>query len=683
MAYYDSAEDRIVVTIVYDGVGNAGKSTNVRELCNVFTPMRRSELYVPEARKGRTLYFDWLQVESGLVGGYRLRCQVLSVPGQLVLGHRRAHLLGFADVVVMVCESSPRGVDRVKDGFARTRRFVDARAQRRVPFIVQANKQDQPNALSSAEVARRLGLDHDTPVVSARASESVGVRETAALAIRAAADSIQKVLLTQGLAGISGPSFSPKSLYSAMQSSDDSANTSIEGPLFDDEGLGDPDAFETTTIPPTPMEERVTTPSTPSTIAEPSMEREGVSLAAWPNPSGDSGPFDEAHVWPRAGGVAMVADALSSARRPRADLVGRTGTSNGSGKTGLILFQAGRYCLKTGQSRAYATEGEAVAALQALSRTKELLGDWLPPETALAILYDRGRFWLWTVTYWHQTLRARLDAAEQARDEQEASQVLEEFAHCFARSLRTLAERNILIDLHPSNVAYVDGRSLYLDDDLGTGGAYPLVHAVMQRFEEFSQWPDVTSTFAKSIARAVRQELAPSQLRDLGLGSLFSRYQPRHEAARRHHEALLSQLGAYESEPTAQPSSAPLDEQAAQTASRATRPGPPLPRSVDDLPSGFVWPGGIGRDLLRRLADFEPLLSGSHVANDVTYTADAYVLSTSRTHCFSGADDGRAALLLRARQVVADAGETVLVLVPEPEDGTHWLWSIDKRETST
>ena len=81
--------------------GNAGKTTNLFEMCQFFTSRRRSELFSPESRDGRTMWFDWLQIDGGLVAGHGLRCQIVTVPGQLVLRRRRSALLRAADVVVL------------------------------------------------------------------------------------------------------------------------------------------------------------------------------------------------------------------------------------------------------------------------------------------------------------------------------------------------------------------------------------------------------------------------------------------------------------------------------------------------------------------------------------------------------------------------------------------------------
>lgn len=94
MPVFDKAADRIVVHVVYDGPAFAGKTTNLEQLCEFFTQHRRSELFTTQNAGQRTVYLDWLQLEGGVVAGRKLRCQMITVPGQTVLARRAA-----ADVV--------------------------------------------------------------------------------------------------------------------------------------------------------------------------------------------------------------------------------------------------------------------------------------------------------------------------------------------------------------------------------------------------------------------------------------------------------------------------------------------------------------------------------------------------------------------------------------------------------
>src|SRR4028118_139966 len=100
MPSFDLARGCIVMKIVYDGPALAGKTTNLQKLCSMFPIERRSELFTPGALKGRTMFFDWLEIDGGKKGRHAYRFQLLTVPGQTQRSYRRRPLLQMADAVV-------------------------------------------------------------------------------------------------------------------------------------------------------------------------------------------------------------------------------------------------------------------------------------------------------------------------------------------------------------------------------------------------------------------------------------------------------------------------------------------------------------------------------------------------------------------------------------------------------
>ncbi|MFZ5892928.1 MAG: GTP-binding protein [Myxococcota bacterium] len=183
MASYDSARDCYVVRVVYDGPGYAGKTTNLQRICDQIPTTKRSEMYTPAALKGRTMFFDWLEVDGPKQNKRSLKFQLISVPGQIERNYRRRPLVEMADVVVFVCDSSPPQVNDTLRTFARLRNSMRARTTP-VPLVVQVNKQDVEGALSPKEMRKRLSLEEDTPVVSASAAGGRGVQETLRTAVR-------------------------------------------------------------------------------------------------------------------------------------------------------------------------------------------------------------------------------------------------------------------------------------------------------------------------------------------------------------------------------------------------------------------------------------------------------------------------------------------------------------------
>jgi signal recognition particle receptor subunit beta len=183
MPSFDASQGCHIVRIVYDGPGFAGKTTNLQQVCELLPATKRSELYTPAQLKGRTMFFDWMEVKGPPVTSVEVRFHLITVPGQIERNYRRRPLVEMADVVVFVCDCSPDNLPDSMRTFARLRASIKQRLAP-LPIIVQANKQDMPGALDPARVAKKLKLDAEVPVIPAASVSGQGVRETLARAMR-------------------------------------------------------------------------------------------------------------------------------------------------------------------------------------------------------------------------------------------------------------------------------------------------------------------------------------------------------------------------------------------------------------------------------------------------------------------------------------------------------------------
>ncbi|MEO7036827.1 MAG: GTPase domain-containing protein [Polyangiaceae bacterium] len=195
MPSFDSARNCHIVRIVYDGPGMAGKTTNLQRICDVIPSSRRSELYTPAELKGRTMFFDWLEIDGPSQNGQALKFQLITVPGQVERAYRRKPLIEMADVVAFVCDSSPGQVSDTMRTFSRLRALMRRRKDK-LPLIVQANKQDVAGALSPDKLKKRLKLDATVPVLPATAASGGGVKETLMTAIRAGVHTLRDSRIT-------------------------------------------------------------------------------------------------------------------------------------------------------------------------------------------------------------------------------------------------------------------------------------------------------------------------------------------------------------------------------------------------------------------------------------------------------------------------------------------------------
>lgn len=196
MPRIDEKTGDIVIRIVYDGMPEAGKTTNIQRLFASIPLQRRGTLASPETIGRRTEFFDWLDFAGGFVDGRRVRCQLVSVPGQPQLLHRRKYLLETADVVVFVADSRMDSVAANRESVTTLMALLQA-IDPDVPaaIVVQANKQDLPGAIRPRTLAAQLEVPIGTPVVPAVAEASRGVMDTFVLAARLASDRVRALML--------------------------------------------------------------------------------------------------------------------------------------------------------------------------------------------------------------------------------------------------------------------------------------------------------------------------------------------------------------------------------------------------------------------------------------------------------------------------------------------------------
>lgn len=199
MAVLDPRNDTVVIRVVYDGAPMAGKSTSVAALGRGFN----SKVYSPAQVNGRTLYFDWLEYTGGQFEGHRIRCQIISVPGQAALAPRRRLLLESADAVVFVADSSPAGFISDRGALSGLARMLEQVPGPPVGLVLQANKRDHSHAIPLDQIRSMMessGLR--AGVIESVANQGVGIREAFVLAVRLALDRVRELtrlkLLPQG-----------------------------------------------------------------------------------------------------------------------------------------------------------------------------------------------------------------------------------------------------------------------------------------------------------------------------------------------------------------------------------------------------------------------------------------------------------------------------------------------------
>jgi len=158
MSMINYASREINCKIVYYGPGLGGKTTNLEHIYGKVAPDSRGKLISLATETERTLFFDFLPVDLGTIRGFKTRFHLYTVPGQVYYNASRKLILKGVDGVVFVGDSQ---VERMEANQESMQNLYDNMAEygydlTRIPFVVQYNKRDLPNAAPLSELQSAL-----------------------------------------------------------------------------------------------------------------------------------------------------------------------------------------------------------------------------------------------------------------------------------------------------------------------------------------------------------------------------------------------------------------------------------------------------------------------------------------------------------------------------------------------
>ncbi len=158
MSVINYASREINCKIVYYGPGLGGKTTNLEHVYARVAPDTRGKLISLATENERTLFFDFLPVDLGTIRGFKTRFHLYTVPGQVYYNASRKLILKGVDGVVFVADSQ---VDRQEANIEAMQNLYDNMAEygydiTRMPFVIQYNKRDLPNAAPIDELDQML-----------------------------------------------------------------------------------------------------------------------------------------------------------------------------------------------------------------------------------------------------------------------------------------------------------------------------------------------------------------------------------------------------------------------------------------------------------------------------------------------------------------------------------------------
>lgn len=180
MVFFNYATMQMAAKIVYYGPGLCGKTTNLHVIYNRTAPNSRGEMVSLETETDRTLFFDLLPLDVGVIGGFKTRLQLYTVPGQVFYNTTRKLVLKGVDGIVFVADSQRPMLEPNRESFKNLQDNLAEAGQdwRKIPLVLQYNKRDLTNILTVDELNAALNPDGAIEWYESSAANGLGVFET-------------------------------------------------------------------------------------------------------------------------------------------------------------------------------------------------------------------------------------------------------------------------------------------------------------------------------------------------------------------------------------------------------------------------------------------------------------------------------------------------------------------------
>jgi mutual gliding-motility protein MglA len=179
VVFFNYTTMQLTAKIVYYGPGLCGKTTNLQYIHMKTAARSRGEMVSLETETDRTLFFDLLPLDVGVIGGMKVRLQLYTVPGQVFYNATRKLVLKSVDGVVFVADSQAvmedanrESIHNLQVNLAELGLSLD-----QVPTVFQYNKRDLRNILP-IETMNEILNPEGRPFFEAAALHGVGVFET-------------------------------------------------------------------------------------------------------------------------------------------------------------------------------------------------------------------------------------------------------------------------------------------------------------------------------------------------------------------------------------------------------------------------------------------------------------------------------------------------------------------------
>jgi signal recognition particle receptor subunit beta len=179
VSFINFAAREINCKIVYYGAGLGGKTTNLQWIFDQTAGKTGGKMISLATETDRTLFFDFLPLDLGTVRGFKTRFHLYTVPGQAFYDASRKLILRGVDGVVFVADSQEERMDANLEALDNLQENLKEHGYdfMRIPYVLQLNKRDLPNALPAEELKQSLAKKQE-PTFESIAFQGMGVFET-------------------------------------------------------------------------------------------------------------------------------------------------------------------------------------------------------------------------------------------------------------------------------------------------------------------------------------------------------------------------------------------------------------------------------------------------------------------------------------------------------------------------
>ena len=183
MALINQATKELQVKVVFYGPAMGGKTTNLMLVHEHIQTGQghKGKLVSLATSSDRTLFFDFLPIESIAIKGFKTKFQLYTVPGQVIYSTTRQLVLRGVDGIVFVADSQYEKMEENVKSFSdlvENLKTLNLNLSE-IPLVLQYNKRDLPNAAPISYLEFLLNnREEQVPSFGATASQCEGVFET-------------------------------------------------------------------------------------------------------------------------------------------------------------------------------------------------------------------------------------------------------------------------------------------------------------------------------------------------------------------------------------------------------------------------------------------------------------------------------------------------------------------------